>query len=354
MTHMGRHLNRRKIVGVGVGVLGLIAGVGYVASQWGQEASTTPVTTAQVAAESTPPSADLTHAALQAYVLKADVETPRLTPVVTAAPSVDLTPLQNEIADLRRQLDETKRQPKSTTPTASTPNADAQRSAQEAREQAKAAAAALKASREAPLAMIRHDSAEETKRRLTVATSKAWLAPGTVIGCVLDAGINSEHQAPVVARVSQTIYDSVTGQVPVIPQDALLIGQYRSTAFGDDTADVSWNTLTYGNRVIDLQGQPGGDGTGQAGLEGEVDNKWGKVIASLVVGSVFRASGSAVAFAGSDSTAERAGAMAAQSAIQDGQRSVMRTMNVTPTIHVAPGTPCSLTLKTPLDLAGGR
>jgi type IV secretory pathway VirB10-like protein len=62
--------------------------------------------------------------------------------------------------------------------------------------------------------------------------------------------------------------------------------------------------------------------------------------------------GSAVA--GADSAAERAGALAAQGAIADGQRTVMRTMNVTPTIHVAPGTPCSLTLKTALDLSGAR
>src|SRR5699024_5314757 len=92
---------------------------------------------------------------------------------------------------------------------------------------------------------------------------------------------------------------------------------------------------------IDLEGMPGVDMSGYAGVRDKVNNHWGKVVSSVVLSSVLAA---AVATSEGDSFSSfqrDAGQAAAQGAGQAvnsaGQQIVQRTLNVQPTLEVRPG-----------------
>jgi type IV secretion system protein VirB10 len=201
--------------------------------------------------------------------------------------------------------------------------------------------------RESPIVGIFHPRA--SGEAMTVLGPMS-LKPGTIVSCTLDAAINSEHQTIVVATVRSPVYDSLTGTRELIPVESTLTGRTRGLLLGEETVDITWETLTVGKRVYELGGMPGGDLSGQAGLAGDVDHKWLTRLSATLVRSVTVASTGMFYGAGSGDASTLAGAQAASSAVQQTGEQLTRTMSVNPTSYVAPGTPCSLTVTKLFDL----
>lgn len=173
--------------------------------------------------------------------------------------------------------------------------------------------------------------------------SPTVVSAGTMIPALFLTGINSDLPGQITAQVSQPIYDTPTGRHVVIPQGSVLIGAYDSrVTFGQNRVLLVWQRLRFPNgSSIDLEGMPGVDMSGYAGVSDKVNNHWGKVVSSVVLSSVLAA---AVATSEGDSFSSfqrDAGQAAAQGAGQSinsaGQQIVQRTLNVQPTLEIRPG-----------------
>jgi len=173
--------------------------------------------------------------------------------------------------------------------------------------------------------------------------SPTVVSAGTMIPALFLTGINSDLPGQITAQVSQPVYDTPTGRHVIIPQGSVLIGAYDSrVTFGQNRVLLVWQRLRFPNgSSIDLEGMPGVDMSGYAGVRDKVNNHWGKVVSSVVLSSVLAA---AVATSEGDSFSSfqrDAGQAAAQGAGQAvnsaGQQIVQRTLNVQPTLEVRPG-----------------
>ena len=113
------------------------------------------------------------------------------------------------------------------------------------------------------------------------------LFPGTVIPASLVTELNSESPGPVIAQVTQTVYDSATGRIPVIPQGARLMGDYRSSSrYGQSRVAITWSRLIMPDGDEVVLDETGADPSGAAGVKGEVDNHWGDVFGAAALGTL--------------------------------------------------------------------
>ncbi len=87
---------------------------------------------------------------------------------------------------------------------------------------------------------------------------------GSVIPAVLVSGINSDLPGPILAQVSQNVFDSATGKYLLIPQGSRLIGAYRNaSAYGQQRVQIAWQRLIFPNTSsMDLPQMPGADQSG--------------------------------------------------------------------------------------------
>jgi len=118
-------------------------------------------------------------------------------------------------------------------------------------------------------------------------TSGRALYPGAVIPASLVTEVNSESPGPVIAQVTQAIYDSGTGQTLLIPQGARLIGDYRSsTRYGQSRVAITWSRLIMPDgREITLA-EAALDPSGAAGVSGQVDDHWGDIFGAAALGTL--------------------------------------------------------------------
>lgn len=113
------------------------------------------------------------------------------------------------------------------------------------------------------------------------------LFPGAVIPASLVTGLNSESPGPVIAQVTQTIYDSATGRTLLIPQGARLIGDYKSSArYGQSRVAIIWSRLIMPNGDEIALDEAATDPSGAAGVAGKVDNHWGDVFGAAALGTL--------------------------------------------------------------------
>jgi type IV secretion system protein TrbI len=113
------------------------------------------------------------------------------------------------------------------------------------------------------------------------------LFPGTVIPASLVTDLNSESPGPVIAQVTQTIYDSATGRIALIPQGARLMGEYRSSSrYGQSRVAIIWSRLIMPSGDEVVLDEIGADPSGAAGVRGEVDNHWGDVFGAAALGTL--------------------------------------------------------------------
>jgi type IV secretory pathway VirB10-like protein len=120
-----------------------------------------------------------------------------------------------------------------------------------------------------------------------LASPERTLFPGAVIPASLITDLNSESPGPVIAQVTQTVHDSATGRIPLIPQAARLIGDYRSsTRYGQSRVAIVWSRLIMPDGAEVRLDAPASDPSGAAGVTGEVDNHWGDVFGAAALGTL--------------------------------------------------------------------
>ena len=166
---------------------------------------------------------------------------------------------------------------------------------------------------------------------------------GSIIPVSLINGINSEIAGDVVAQVRQDVYDSVTGQVLLIPQGSRLLGTYKGeTANGQSRIAVIFNRIILPDgHSLTIDSQKGTDSAGYPGLSDKVDNHTGRLVGAGIMTSFLSA---AAQIAAGDTNADNMsyGQLAVQGAAANvmnaGARLLERDMQLTPTIMIRPGT----------------
>ncbi|WP_038966940.1 TrbI/VirB10 family protein [Bradyrhizobium diazoefficiens] len=181
--------------------------------------------------------------------------------------------------------------------------------------------------------------------RVTRPASPYVVQAGSVIPGALITGIRSDLPGQVTAQVTESVFDSPTGRLLLIPQGARLIGVYDSQiAFGQSRVLLAWTRLIMPNgRSIVLERQQGADAAGYSGLEDEVDNHWGELFKAAAL-STLLAVGTELG-AGSDTNSNDSAIIqalrhgAGDSLNQTGQQVIRRSLNIQPTLTIRPGFP---------------
>lgn len=178
--------------------------------------------------------------------------------------------------------------------------------------------------------------------QLQPARSKYEVKATTIIPAVLITGIDSDLPGYITAQVRENVYDSVSGKYLLIPQGSRLMGLYDSKiAYGQRRIMVVWNRMIFPNGAsLDLEGIPGVDLSGYAGVTGKVNNHWGRLITGAVITSLLSVGTTKATNdkqVNTESAEEIAGAAMAMNISHIGEEYVNRELKVQPTIRVKPG-----------------
>ena len=126
------------------------------------------------------------------------------------------------------------------------------------------------------------------------------LRPGSSMEIALETRVNTEQGGPIVARVVSPVLSpdpGYRGKV-LVPAGAQLVGEVRkdgSMTLQDRRAPILWTQMTsatgFGGNpsvsTVDLGRAAGSDASGQAGMGGEVEIRWGNAILAGILTTVF-------------------------------------------------------------------
>jgi type IV secretory pathway VirB10-like protein len=179
---------------------------------------------------------------------------------------------------------------------------------------------------------------------------------GSVIPAVLVSGINSDLPGPILAQVSENVFDSRTGRSLLIPQGSRLIGAYENaSAYGQQRVRIAWRRLIFPDTSsMDLPQMPGADQGGYAGFSDEVNNHYLSTFGTAALMSLISAGqmvGQLATFGGGGAVgpygyyqpnqwamaSEMAGAGASAQMGAAGQQMIGNGMNRPPTLEIRPG-----------------
>lgn len=265
------------------------------------------------------------------------VEKAAATPVDNLTPEV--IQLRAEVAALKRQMEEFAKRKNQTTVI----------------NQAQPAPAVTKApeKRPAPMLFYNKDLADKVT---PVATTKEYvLAPGaTKLPCTVETVINSDVPGFFTCRVSTNIWDTATGRHLLVPQGSTVLGhdQSQDLIFGNTRLPTVSLTLTLPDgRSVDLGQAPVTDQLGVAGLTGDVDNHWMRLIGAVFVGGALRGGQQAIqtAVAGAGGVGQVAAGISSVGNQVTSQR-IGRALDTRPTITVHAGQLGNVLLIKPLSL----
>ena len=168
------------------------------------------------------------------------------------------------------------------------------------------------------------------------------LKAGSIVPGVLLTAVDTSRPGPVVATVTQNVFDSVTGRHLVLPQGTRLIGRHEGeSAHGDRRAFLVWDRLILPNgKSLILAGEPAVDSAGAVGVEGRADRRlWSLGVASLFAGAITTLGELARGGSQDRSFIGSAGDAASIEASQVGGRLIDRELGVRPTLRVRAGAP---------------
>jgi type IV secretion system protein VirB10 len=197
------------------------------------------------------------------------------------------------------------------------------------------------------------------RHRVERPSSPYTLMAGTIIPGVLISGINSDLPGQIVGQVSENVFDTVAGKHLLIPQGAKVIGQYDSrVVYGQDRALVVWTRIGFPDgSALSLDGMPGTDMSGYAGLSDKVNHHFLRLLTGVVLGSVIGA-GAQVAQGDTGTLSPSFPQLALQGAAQNinqaGQRITEKNLSIQPTIEIRPGHRFSVFVTKDLVLAPYR
>jgi type IV secretion system protein TrbI len=208
---------------------------------------------------------------------------------------------------------------------------------------ARTVAASLEPVRPAPGRAAASDAgAAYNPHRLTPPLSPYELKAGAMVPAVLLTAIDTGRPGPVVATVTQNVFDTISGRHLLLPQGARLIGAAEGESrYGDRRAFIAWQRLILPNgKSLLLDGEAGVDAQGAVGVRGRVDHR----LFPLALGALFGGAITALGQAARDG--DRGGGLlgdagdaAAIEAAQVGGRLVDRELNVRPSIRLDAGAP---------------
>jgi type IV secretion system protein VirB10 len=167
------------------------------------------------------------------------------------------------------------------------------------------------------------------------------LKAGAIIPAALLTAIDTSREGPVVATITDDVYDTVSGRTLLVPQGSRLIGKHEGESrYGDKRAFLAWDRLILPNgKSLVLSGEPGVDAQGGVGVQGQVDRRLGSLaVATLFAGAITTLgqvardqhdhSGGLLGDAGDAVSIEAA---------QIGGKLIDRELDVRPQIHLQPG-----------------
>lgn len=166
---------------------------------------------------------------------------------------------------------------------------------------------------------------------------------GTVIPGVMISGINSDLPGQIIGQVSQTVYDTATGKIPLIPQGARLVGSYDSfVAVGQEAAMIAWRRIIFPDGTsIDLLNMPGTDEGGYSGFRDQVNNHYFKIFGSALmlslVGAGYQISQTEHDGRTFPSNQEILASEVGRQFAQVSNEMIKRNMQIQPTIEIRPG-----------------
>jgi type IV secretory pathway VirB10-like protein len=174
--------------------------------------------------------------------------------------------------------------------------------------------------------------------------SKYELKAGSVIPGALVTAINTDLPGEVIGQVTENVYDSISGNYLLIPQGSKLLGKYQSLVTnGQNRALVVWQRLIYpnGNSIV-LDGMPGTDESGAAGLQDKVDYHLDKLAEGTALSTALAYAGNLARNPNSSSGnngQDVIGDTVAQQANRIGEKIIDRELDVQPTITIRQGWP---------------
>lgn len=169
------------------------------------------------------------------------------------------------------------------------------------------------------------------------------LKAGAIVPAALLTAVDTSRAGPVVASVTQNVYDSISGRHLLLPQGTRLIGTSEGeSAYGDRRAFLTWERLILPNgKSLLLTSEAGVDALGAVGVRGQVDRR----LFPLLVGTLFAGAITTLGQVardgerGSGGLLGDAGDAAAIEGSQVGGRLVDRELGVRPSIRLRAGAP---------------
>jgi type IV secretory pathway VirB10-like protein len=179
---------------------------------------------------------------------------------------------------------------------------------------------------------------------------------GGVIPALLITGINSELPGPILAQVSENVFDSRTARILLVPQGSRLLGDSGyASSYGQQRLQIAWKRLIFPDTSsIDLPQMPATDQAGLPGVTDQVNNHYLATFGTAALMSLISAGqqvGQMAAFGGGGTygpygytqpdpyamAGQQAGAGASAQFGAVGQESIRRGMNRPATIEIRPG-----------------
>jgi hypothetical protein len=179
------------------------------------------------------------------------------------------------------------------------------------------------------------------------------LFPGTIIHAVLISRIDTDYPGPIHARVTENVYDSMTGRNLLIPQGTILQGHYSSSSIGVSKVQVAWESMVinFGGTAyqVSLGGMAGVDKRGRAGISGTLDDHYFEWLKAAGIISLFSIFNSELMYQmqGNASPQLRELMDVNQGIVNKiGDMLMERALDIQPTVRVANGTPVSVSVNT--------
>jgi len=188
--------------------------------------------------------------------------------------------------------------------------------------------------------------------------SKNALLAGSLIPGLLLTEVNSDLPGEIIGQVSQTVYDTVSGQHTLIPQGTKVLGRYDSrVTFGQERLLIVWHRLIFpSGESISLDGMQGTDQIGAAGVKDQVNNHYGRLLSGVILSSILGATAQMSQGNSVNTFNPSFDQLAAQGAAQNinnvGQRITERNLNIQPTLVIRPGSRFLIVVNKDMDLSG--
>ncbi len=179
------------------------------------------------------------------------------------------------------------------------------------------------------------------ENRLQAPRSPYEVKAGTVLPALMLTAVDTARPGPVVAVVSQPVFDTVSGRHLLVPAGARLIGRHEGDGrHGEGRAYLIWDRIVLPNgKSLMLEGEPGVDAYGAVGVEGRVRRRTGSMLLAAVLGGAVTALGQAARDNDPGGWIGDAGDAASIEAAQVGGRVIDRELQVRPSIQLSAGAP---------------